>query len=456
MTATVQLAFSDLSTLGTALRTGQTTSLNLTEFFLERLDRLGHKWRAVAALDPQGARDNARNADAMLASGQDLGCLHGIPFAVKDIFATRPPLPTSWGAIPFRDRQFDLEATVVRRLRQAGAILLGKLAMIELAGMFPFETFDASATGVCLNPFDLTAWTGDSSSGPAAAVGGGLVPFAIASETRGSIVQPAAFCGAVGLRPTLGLVPVDGTMPVSQTVDRVGPMARHPGDCLRVLEVLADAPMGVAKPTGRPRIGLIAPDKARDEPEGVANFGHVAAEISVFADTTFVVLPDLPFDEVYKDIVVFEAKRNFQPLIDDGTVRQLSSPLARDGAYLAGFGDADCYRAALNRRRDLIETWTAWASQFDCLATTTNPKVAPPIDTTFSAYFGDDDHEPITTIGALLGLPAVTIPSGKGQRGLPTGVQFVGLPGDDRKICTIADQVSAYLPSVRPPEANVA
>lgn len=455
MTAALTLAFSDLPTLGTALRSGQTTSLVLTELFLGRLDRLGRKWRAVAAIDPEGAREAARSADALLSQGRDLGPLHGIPFAVKDILATRPPLPTSWGAAAFRDRQLGFDAEAVTRLRQAGAVLLGKLAMIELAGMLPFESFDASATGACRNPFDLDAWTGDSSSGPAAAVGGGLVPFAIASETRGSIVQPAAFCGAVGLRPTIGLVPSHGAMPVSQTVDRLGPMARHPGDCLRVLQAVADGPVEVAPPSGRPRIGLIAPDKGRDEPEVIANFELVAAALSSFAETVPAVVPDLPFEEVYQDIVVYEAKRSFRPLIADGTVARLSSPLARDGAYLAGPGDAARYHAALERRLELIEAWAAWASRFDALATTTSPKVAAPLDTTFSAYFGDDDHEPITTIGAVLGLPALTLPSGKGRRDLPTGVQFVGLPGDDARICKIAEQAFARLPRVLPPEANV-
>lgn len=456
MTAVPEPAFSDLATLGTALRSGQTTSLALTEFFLDRLDRLGRQWRAVAAIDPDGACEDARRADAAFAVGRDLGPLHGIPFAVKDIFASRPPLPTSWGAPPFRDRQLDFEAPVVSRLRQAGAVFLGKLAMMELAAMFPFETFDASATGTCLNPFDAGAWTGDSSSGPSAAVGGGLVPFAIASETRGSIIQPAAFCGAVGLRPTLGLVPTDGMMPVSQTVDRAGPMARRPADCLAVLNMIADRPVDGAIRIGRPHVGLISPDEARDDPEVAANYKLVAERISEFADTTTVTLPDLPFEEVYQDIVVFEAKRNFEPLIADGTVAQLASPLARHGGYLAMPGDEGRYRIALEHRADLIATWQAWSSQFDCLLTTTNPKVAPPVDTTFSDYFGDDDHEPITTIGAVLGLPAVTIPSGTGQRGLPTGVQFVGRPRDDARICAIAELAFTRLRRVLPPDANVA
>ncbi|MDO9415519.1 amidase [Pararhizobium sp.] len=434
-------SFCDLASLGAGLRKGIWSSRDLTAFFLGRLDTIGRHWNAVASLDAEGALDTADRADAMLARAEDLGPLHGIPFAIKDIFATRPPLPTSWGATPFADRQFSRDAEVVAKLRAAGAILLGKLAMMELAAMFPFETYDASHTGICHNPFNFQAWTGDSSSGSAAAVGGGLVPFSIATETHGSIIQPAAFCGAVGLRPSMNLVSMDGVMPISASMDRVGPMARTPRDCITILHAIAERPIDTTRNSARPRIGILAPGRVDHDAAVVDNFERALAGLGGYADLVPVALPDMPIAETYRSIILFEASRNFAPLIADGTVDRLCSPFAKGGSYLAEHQPIKAYEAALEQRDELFHKWTEAFGSFDALATSTNPKVAPPIDVEFSAYFGDSDHEPLTMIGAVLGLPAVTIPSGLGDRGLPTGIQLVGMPDDDSRICHIAENL---------------
>ncbi|MBU3963587.1 MAG: amidase [Alphaproteobacteria bacterium] len=432
-------SFCDLASLGEGLRKGTWSSRDLAAFFLGRLNTTGRHWNAVASLDAAGALDSADRADAMLARSEDLGPLHGIPYAVKDIMETRPPLPTSWGATPFADRQFPGDAKVIARLREAGAVLLGKLAMMELAAMLPFETYDASHTGICHNPFNFEAWTGDSSSGSAAAVGGGLVPFSIATETHGSIIQPAAFCGAVGLRPSMNIVSMDGVMPISASVDRVGPIARTPQDCFTILHAMAERAVDTApQRSGRPRIGILAPDPADHDAAVVANFERALFVLSDRTDLVPVVLPDMPFAETYRSIILFEASRNFAPLIADGTVDRLCSPFAKGGSYLAEQQSFTAYQAALHLREKLLRDWVDVFGTFDALATSTNPKVAPPINVEFSTYFGDSDHEPVTTIGALLGLPAVTIPSGLGDRGLPTGLQLVGMPDDDIRICMIA------------------
>ena len=139
--AAARYAFSSVKELGALLRSGEVTSAQLTQFYLERLERLGRPWGAVVNLDAQGAMQAAEQADAMLRTGTDLGPLHGIPYAVKDIFATVPPLPTTWGAAPFRDRQLSIDAEAILNLRKAGAILLGKLSLIEMAATLPFEVF---------------------------------------------------------------------------------------------------------------------------------------------------------------------------------------------------------------------------------------------------------------------------------------------------------------------------
>ena len=444
-------SFADLPTLGAGLRGGRWSSRDLATYFLRLLDTAGRAWNAVAALDPEGALDAADAADAMLARGEDRGPLHGVPFAVKDIFATRPPLLTTWGAAPFAHRQFAEDAPAVAKLRDAGAVLLGKLAMIELAAMFPFETFDASLTGICRNPFNPDAWTGDSSCGSASAVGGGLIPFSIATETHGSIVQPAAFCGAAGLRPSVGLVSIGGVMPISASVDRVGPIARTPSDCLTILRALSERPIEPATSSGRPRIGVLAPDPGSHDAAVVSNFEAALVGLGDRADLEQVVLPDLAFVECYRDVVLFEAVRNFAPLIADGTVDRLQSPLAKGGGYLAEPRSPERYAAALRQREVLLLDWIDRFGALDALVTSTNPRVAPPVTAEFSAYFGDKDHEPVTTVGAILGLPAVTIPSGLGDRGLPTGLQFIGLPGHDAAICAIADDLLDVIGSPRPP-----
>src|SRR2546430_1130695 len=166
------------------------------------------------------------------------GPLHGIPYGVKDLLATKG-VPTTWGAEPYRNQVFDRDATVVRKLREAGAVLCAKLAMVELAGGMGYNHADASFTGPGLTPWNTSYWSGGSSSGPGASVAAGLVPFAIGSETSGSIVTPSAYSGVTGLRPTYGLVSRHGAMALCWTLDKLGPMGRTADDCALVLAAIA-------------------------------------------------------------------------------------------------------------------------------------------------------------------------------------------------------------------------
>src|SRR5262249_49090350 len=149
----------------------------------------------------------------------------GIPYAVKDLLAVKGH-PTTWGAKPYASQVFDYDALVVEKLDKAGAILIGKLAMIELAGGGDYNTPAASLTGATLNPWDRTRWAGGSSSGPGAAVSAGMVTYSIGSETSGSILTPSAYSGVTGLRPTYGLISRRGAMALSWTLDKLGPMCR--------------------------------------------------------------------------------------------------------------------------------------------------------------------------------------------------------------------------------------
>ncbi len=202
---TDDLYFSSIAELGALLRARKLSPVELTRGYLERLEQIGPRLGAVAEVMRARALRDARQAERELRAGRDRGPLHGIPYGAKDLLATRDA-NTTWGAAPYKDQRFNFDATVVKKLRAAGAVLVAKLSMIELAGGMGYNRADASLTGACRTPWNTDFWSGGSSSGPGAAVAAGLVVFAIGSETSGSIITPAAFCGVSGLRPTYGAV----------------------------------------------------------------------------------------------------------------------------------------------------------------------------------------------------------------------------------------------------------
>ncbi|HEY3170653.1 MAG TPA: amidase, partial [Thermoanaerobaculia bacterium] len=212
------------------VRSRQLSPVALAEASLERLDTIGRSLNAVATLTRQRALEEARAAEREIAEGRYRGPLHGIPYGAKDLLATRGSL-TGWGARPLRSQTFEDDATVIRRLGDAGAVLVAKLAMIELAGGLGYNTAAASSSGATSNPWDRSRWSCGSSSGSGSATAAALVGFSIGSETWGSILCPSSFDGVTGLRPTYGLVPRTGAMALSWTMDKLGPMARSAEDC---------------------------------------------------------------------------------------------------------------------------------------------------------------------------------------------------------------------------------
>src|SRR5262249_54131690 len=197
--------FAPVAELAGLLRARKVSSEALTSAYLDRLEKIGPRLGAVVTVTRDLALKEARAADREIKAGRYRGPLHGVPYGAKDLLATRG-VPTTWGAEPYRGQVFDYDATAVRKLRQAGAVLAAKLAMVELAGGFGYNNADASFTGPGRTPWNTDYWSGGSSSGSAAAVAAGLVAFAVGSETSGSIITPAAFCGVSGLRPTYGRV----------------------------------------------------------------------------------------------------------------------------------------------------------------------------------------------------------------------------------------------------------
>src|SRR5688500_8771484 len=234
-------AYSTVEELGRALRAKEVSSVELTRFYLDRLAKYGEQLGAVVTLTPDRAMAEAAAADREIAAGNTQNRpLLGIPYGVKDLLATKG-IPTTWGAEPYRNQVFDYDATVVEKLTNAGAVLVAKLSMVELAGGFGYNNADASFTGPGRTPWNREYWSGGSSSGPGAAVAAGLVPFAIGSETSGSIITPASFSGVSGLRPTYGAVSRHGAMALSWTMDKIGPLGRSADDCGLVLAAIAGA-----------------------------------------------------------------------------------------------------------------------------------------------------------------------------------------------------------------------
>lgn len=230
-TQAVDLAFASIGQLGTLLRDRSITSLELTELYLQRLKGLAPELECVVTLTEELALEQAGQADRELDAGDSRGPLHGIPWGAKDLLATRG-YPTTWGAAPFREQRIESDATLVSRLREAGAVLVAKLTLGALA------RGDRWFGGRTRTPWNVARGSSGSSAGSAAATGAGLVGFSIGSETVGSIVSPSTRCGVTGLRPSFGRVSRHGAMTLSWTMDKLGPICRSAEDCAAVLSAI--------------------------------------------------------------------------------------------------------------------------------------------------------------------------------------------------------------------------
>ncbi|KAG8638567.1 hypothetical protein MANES_14G043000v8 [Manihot esculenta] len=225
------IAFMSILELGELIRTNQITSHELVQIFLQRLKRYNPVLEAVITSTDELAYKQAKEADELIAKGVYLGPLHGIPYGLKDIIAV-PGYKTTWGSRSFKDQVLDIEAWVYKRLRSAGAVLVAKL----VSGSLAYD--DIWFGGRTRNPWNIEEFSTGSSAGPAASTSAGLVPFAIGSETAGSITFPASRCGVTALRPTFGTVGRTGVMSISESLDKLGPFCRSAADCSVVLDAI--------------------------------------------------------------------------------------------------------------------------------------------------------------------------------------------------------------------------
>jgi aspartyl-tRNA(Asn)/glutamyl-tRNA(Gln) amidotransferase subunit A len=440
--------FATIPELQERLKAGEFSVRELVSAFSDRLEKLGPRYNALAlSLRPAAIR-RAQEVDGDLKRGRTRGPLQGIPYGVKDLLSIAGQ-PTTWGAKPYAGQVFDFDATVIRRLNRAGAIAVGKLAMIELAGGGGYNSAAASLTGACLNPWDRTRWSGGSSSGSGAAVAAGLVPFALASETSGSIITPAAFCGVTGLRPTYGYVSRYGAMALSWTMDKIGVLARSAEDCGLVLQHVSGGDSNDPATAGKSF--FYAPQFVRKFSD--ITIGYAPADLEEFADESArpafrealaviremgfrvreVELPDLPYGPVTGIIISAEGSAVFEPLIRSGRVEELADPEQIAGLKAGLEIPAKDYLKAM-RIRSLVQrefrklfvsvNVLVSPSRFSIAPKADEPLRRPGADRPPSQSRGLRDLIPAAN---LAGLPALSLPCGFDQ-GLPLGLSLVGRP----------------------------
>jgi len=445
----VNPVFRPVRELAEAVRAQRVSPVELAETFLDRLERLGPRYNAVVTLTRERALVQARRAEGEIAAGRWRGPLHGIPYGAKDLLATAG-IPTTWGAAPLRNQTFDFDATVIRRLEEAGAVLVAKLAMVELAGGMGYRQPNASFTGPGISPWSAEAWSGGSSSGSGSAVGAGLVPFAIGSETWGSILSPAAYCGISGLRPTYGRVSRHGAMALCWTLDKLGPLALTADDCGLVLGAIAGAdardPSAVDRPfayeagdtTGRRfRFGVLGDVAENAEPAVQASFARSLEMLRKIGTVQEVTLADLPYEAITRTILFAEAASAFEDLIESGSIAGLTAPEDHHTPYARDAILAKDYIKALRLRALVMRETDRALAPFDALVAPGRPATAPPLGQEFR-----DPHrparDPMGAVGNVAGLPAIAVPNGFSERGLPTSLQFMGRAWEENTILAAA------------------
>lgn len=409
------LAFYTVRQLSELIRTKQITSVELTQFFINRLKKYNDKLLFVVNFTEEHALKQAAQADAEIAAGKYKGVLHGIPFGVKDLLSSADS-KTTYGAAPYKDQSLGIDATVVKRLEDAGAVLIAKLTLGELA------QGDVWFGGRTRNPWDITRGSSGSSAGPASAVSAGCLPFAIGSETLGSIVSPSTECGDTGLRPSFGRVSKYGAMALSWSMDKLGPICRSVEDDAIVFNCIQGtdpndlstiaAPFkydGTIKDLKGWKIGYLKVAFDNRRTQNHLNDSLTLVKLKALgAELVPIDLPKLPFGPLTM-ILNAEAGAAFQELVlnhkDDMLAQQ------RKGAWPNTFRSAQFipaveYIQANRARTVLIQQWYEQLKGLDLY-------IAPSFSQNLS-------------LTNLTGNPCVVLPNGLNQRGLPASITFMG------------------------------
>jgi len=441
------LPFASINELSAALRNHEISSHELTEFFGKRLEKLGPNYNALALplWKEKETKRLAKEADDELKHERYRGPLQGIPYGVKDLIAVAKH-PTTWGAKPYADQVFDDDAAVVERLSSKKAVLVGKLSMVELAGGGGYTSASASLQGPGLNPWNKSYWSGGSSSGSGAAVAAGLIPYALGSETSGSILTPASYCGVTGLRPTYGLVSRRGAMALSWTLDKLGVLARSADDCGMVLHAIAGADDG--DPGSAQKSFYFAPEYYQRFPDMQVAYAEIdfaewpeqslrpafaealAAVKSIGAKMVESRLPDYPYGPVISCIIDAEAASIFEPLIRSGKVDQLADQGQIDGLKASLNYSAVDYLKAMRIRTQIKQSFRDMFAKVDLIVAPTKLEMPDRADQPFDETPPKRPDQKGVVAGLvqasnLAGLPAMTVPCGFAN-GMPIGLQIIG------------------------------
>ncbi|HEY2091445.1 MAG TPA: amidase [Thermoanaerobaculia bacterium] len=436
--------------LAERIRSRKLSPVELTEAYLRRSETIGVRLNAYATVTRERAMAEAKKAESEINAGNYRGPLHGMPYAAKDLLAAKG-YPTTWGARPYAGQKFDYDANVITRLTNAGAILIGKAAMIELAGGMGYRFGTASISGGAKNPWNETCWTCGSSSGSGAIVSSGLAAFAIGTETWGSIVCPSAYCGVSGLRPTFGRVGRGGAMALSYSMDKIGPMARCAADCAIVLEEISghdrndtgslqdnEAFFRYARPQQTLRVGVLT-NGWKDADAEIAKITSNAIGVLRIAGASVAeaALPDGPWEAAAGVVISVEGASAFDTLIESGRVAELTDPLGKIGGYINQTVPGTDYERALRLRTIIQHRIDELFERFDVLAAASLPIAATPMTTNLETDLSFAD--PLGGIGNFCGLPAMSVPSGFTSKNLPVGIQFVGRALDDDAVVAAAE-----------------
>ncbi len=407
-----ELAFATALELGALIRARKISSAELTQMYLKRLKTYSPKLLCVITLTEELALAQAKAADAELRAGKVRGPLHGVPYGAKDLFDTKGIL-TTWGAEPFEQRVPDRDATVVERLRHAGAVLVAKLSMGALAqGGLWFN-------GMTKTPWNYEQTSSGSSAGSGSATAAGLVGFSIGTETLGSIVSPSTRCGVAGVRPTFGRVSRHGAMALSWTMDKIGPICRSVADCAEVLRAMAgpdgkdltvtDAPLNwdVARPVSGMKVGYLANEFERSGKQKPAYDVALEALKKVGVKLQPVTLPEFPVNAM-RIVLEAEAAAAFDDITRNGEVDKLRGQAPSDWPNTfrtSRLIPAVEYIRAQRARTIYMGKLGEFMSQWDVLVTPTQSATL--------------------TATNLTGHPQVVVPCGFAD-GLPVGLLFTG------------------------------
>lgn len=468
-----ELEFASIQALSALLATKKVSPIELTQLYLSRIERLNSQLNAFITVASESALAAARAAERELLRGRRRGALHGIPIALKDNICTQN-LRTTMGSLILGDFVPSEDATVVRKLRRAGAIVLGKTNLHEFAyGV----TSENPHYGTVRNPWKTDRISGGSSGGSSVAVAAGLCAAAIGSDTGGSIRIPSGLCGVVGFKPTFGRVSVHGVFPLAASFDHVGPIARSAIDAALILECIAGRdpldPTSLSRnqksfryPLKRTRVRLgrprehfwvnMDPEVLRIMQAAVSDFVKAGAEVKEISLPTVAAGVEAANLIAAVEATQLHEREGYFPGRAGEYGTDVRSRLEQGGKVRA----IDYVNAQEVMRRAREEAEVALES-VDAIVIPTSPIGAPPIGTE-PIRVGDADVALRAALvdrnrfGNFTGLPAISVPSGITQNGLPVAVQFVGRRFDDARLLAIAQRFAGNLRDWQPGHPPVA